>query len=164
MKIGILADSHDHLDRLSLAVQQLQNQKVELVLHAGDFIAPFTIPVLHGVGCPIQAVFGNNDGERIGLHSKMTSLGHQVMERPHAYDYLGKRILLLHEPFALDTLAGSPHYDLVVYGHTHQIDVRTPAEGALLLNPGEVCGWVTGKASCAIVDLQTRRIEVIPLP
>ena len=163
MLVGVMSDSHDHLDRLTLAVQQLRDRKVELLLHAGDFIAPFTIPILHEVGCPIRAVFGNNDGERVGLHNRLTGLGHQLCERPQAYSFGERRFLLLHEPAALEALEGSPHYDLVVYGHTHQIDVRQPESGALILNPGEVCGWVTGKASCAVVDLARRQIEILSL-
>lgn len=163
MKIGVLADSHDHLDRLTLAVQQLRNHQVELVLHAGDFIAPFTVPVMHEVGCPILAVFGNNDGERIGLHARFSALGHQVKERPQAFTDGDRRFLLLHEPVALDTLTGSPDYDLVIYGHTHEPDIRVPPEGALLVNPGEVCGWLTGKATCAVVDLSERKVELLSL-
>ena len=163
MKVGVLADSHDHLDRLALAVQHLRERKVELVLHAGDFIAPFTVPVLHEVGVPVRAVFGNNDGERIGLKARFEALGHQVSERPQAYEFAGRRFLVLHEPVALEALEGSPHYDLVVYGHTHQVDLRCPTQGALLINPGEVCGWVTGQANCCVVDLETRQVELITL-
>lgn len=163
MLVGVLSDSHDHLDRLALAVQHLRDRKVQLVLHAGDFIAPFTIPILNQVGCPIRAVFGNNDGERVGLHARLTGLGHQLNERPCAYEFGGKRFLLLHEPAALEALEGSSHYDLVVYGHTHQVDLRQPASGALLVNPGEVCGWVTGQATCAVVDLERRSIDLISL-
>lgn len=163
MLIGVMADSHDHLDRLKLAVQQLRDRKIELLLHAGDFIAPFTVPILHEVGCPIRAVFGNNDGEKVGLHNRFTALGHQLLERPWAYEYQGKRFLLLHEPAALDTLTGCSEYDLVVYGHTHQLEVRVPDSGAMLLNPGEVCGWLTHKPTCAVVDLAARRIEILTL-
>lgn len=34
MLVGVMADSHDHLDRLKLAVQQLRDRKIELLLHA----------------------------------------------------------------------------------------------------------------------------------
>ena len=163
MLVGVIADSHDHLDRLKLAVQQLRDRKIELLLHAGDFISPFTIPILHEVGCPIRAVFGNNDGEKVGLQARFAALGHQLQERPYAYEFQGKRFLLLHEPVALETLEGAAAYDLVVYGHTHQLDVRTPATGALLLNPGECCGWLTGKPTCAVVDLERRHVEILNL-
>ena len=115
------------------------------------------------MGCPIRAVFGNNDGEKVGLHSRFTALGHQVQERPWAYEYRGHRFLLQHEPVALDALTGCKDYDLIIYGHTHQLEVRTPDTGALLLNPGEVCGWLTQKPTCAVVDLARRRIEILNL-
>lgn len=163
MLVGVMADSHDHLDRLRLAVRQLRERKIDLLLHAGDFVAPFTVPLLHEVGCPIRAVFGNNDGEKVGLKARFSGLGHEVQERPFAYEYQGKRFLLLHEPVALDTLTGCSEYDLVVYGHTHEIEVRIPGQGALLLNPGEVCGWLTQKPTCAVVDLGRRQIEILNL-
>lgn len=163
MKIGILSDSHDHLTYLERAVEGAKNAGVELLLHAGDFIAPFTVPLLAKAGCPVQAVFGNNDGERVGLHNRFQQIAATVGERPRTLEFQGARILLLHEPFALDTLAGSPDFDLVVYGHTHQIEVRTPPAGALLVNPGEVCGWVTGRSSYAIADLRARSVDILDL-
>lgn len=163
MKVGVLSDSHDHLTRLGEAVEILRVAGVELLLHAGDFISPFSVPLLAKAGCPVKAVFGNNDGERVGLTQRFAAIGAEVRERPFLYEHEGKRLLLLHEPFALDTLVGSSHYDLVVYGHTHQFDLRVPESGAILLNPGEVCGWVTGKASGAIVDLAARSVETFDL-
>ena len=163
MKIGILSDSHDHLTYLEKAVEEARSAGVELLLHAGDFIAPFTVPLLARAGCPVQAVFGNNDGERVGLHNRFQQIGASVAERPRSLEFEGVRILLLHEPFALDTLAGSPDFNLVVYGHTHQVDVRTPDQGALLVNPGEVCGWVTGRSSFALADLSKRTVDIVDL-
>ncbi|MFN8605959.1 MAG: metallophosphoesterase [Vulcanimicrobiota bacterium] len=163
MLVGVMSDSHDHLDRLRLAVRQLRDRKVELLLHAGDFISPFSVPILNEMGCPIRAVFGNNDGEKVGLKARFSAFGHEVQERPFAYEFQGRRFLLLHEPVALDTLAGCAEYDLVVYGHTHEVEVRHPEHGALLLNPGEVCGWLTERPTCAVVDLARRHIEILDL-
>ena len=33
----------------------------------------------------------------------------------------------------------------------------------LLLNPGEACGWLTGKCTAMVVDLDTGEVEVITL-
>ena len=163
MKIGILADSHDHLHYLERAVTLLRQRQVEFVLHAGDFVAPFTIPLLGQAGCPVFAVFGNNDGERVGLHMRLGQIGAEVHERPWTYHFRELRILLAHEPVALDSLSGSSDFDLVVYGHTHEVDVRCPPQGALLVNPGEVCGWLSGKPTCAVVSLGERRVEILDL-
>jgi putative phosphoesterase len=163
VKIGVLADSHDHLDYLARAVELLRERKVDLVLHAGDFISPFTIPPLATVGCPVLAVFGNNDGERVGLQARFAQMGAELHERPWSYAYQGVRILLQHEPVALDTFVGSEDFDLVVYGHTHAVDVRIPNQGAILVNPGEVCGWLSGRPTCAIVSLTERTVEILEL-
>ncbi len=40
--IGILSDSHDNLDAIKKAVNLLNKKKVDLVIHAGDLISPFT--------------------------------------------------------------------------------------------------------------------------
>ncbi|MEW6281525.1 MAG: metallophosphoesterase [Candidatus Eremiobacterota bacterium] len=158
MKLGVLSDSHDHLDNLKRACARLKELQVDRLIHAGDFVAPFTLPVLGGVGCPVLAVFGNNDGERVGLARGFANLG-ELRERPHEFELGGRRLLLLHEPVALEALTAA--YDLVIYGHTHKLDVR-----GNLLNPGEVCGWVTGRATCAVVELDEQgppRIEVLEL-
>ena len=163
MKIGLLADSHDHLTHLETAVLRLRSRGVAAVIHAGDFVAPFTVPLLAQAGCPIWAVFGNNDGERVGLAARFREIGAHLFERPRELELEGHRILVQHEPFGLDHLAGSTAYELVVYGHTHQVDLRVPERGAVVVNPGEVCGWLTGKPTAAIIDLETRAVEVLDL-
>ena len=42
MLIGVIADTHDNMDKLKKAVDLFNERAVELVLHAGDYIAPFT--------------------------------------------------------------------------------------------------------------------------
>ncbi len=158
MKIGVLADSHDHLDNLRKAMAVFQKAGVKQVIHAGDFVAPFTLPVLGEAGVPVTGVFGNNDGERVGLSRGFARLG-ELHERPHELALNGRRIIVLHEPIALPELASA--FDLVIYGHTHKVDVRQN-----LLNPGEVCGWVTGRTSVALVDLPKKgapKIEIVDL-
>jgi predicted phosphodiesterase len=34
----------------------------------------------------------------------------------------------------------------------------------LAVNPGEVCGYLTGKSTIAIVDTASRHARIIPLP
>ncbi|MFB0523130.1 MAG: metallophosphoesterase family protein, partial [Candidatus Bathyarchaeia archaeon] len=43
MRIGVIADTHDRLPFIDRAVQKLNEEKVGLVLHAGDYIAPFVV-------------------------------------------------------------------------------------------------------------------------
>ena len=39
-----------------------------------------------------------------------------------------------------------------------------PGDGRLFVNPGECCGWVTGRATVAAIDLDTSRVELIEVP
>ncbi|MEM3615578.1 MAG: metallophosphoesterase family protein, partial [Candidatus Methanomethylicia archaeon] len=43
MKIGIISDTHDRLQMIDEAVKRLNEENVEYVLHAGDYIAPFAV-------------------------------------------------------------------------------------------------------------------------
>lgn len=161
MKLGVLADSHDHLGYLRRAVEVLEERGVTAIVHAGDFVAPFTIPLLGRPGVPVHAVFGNNDGERVGLKARFAEIGGDLHERPHEFTVGGHRILVLHEPFGLDGLSAAGTWPVVIYGHTHQVDHRPG--NTLVLNPGEVCGWLTGRATMAVVDLETRSAEIVEL-
>ncbi len=41
MLIGVVSDTHDNLPLVEKAVKRLNEEKVNLVLHAGDYVAPF---------------------------------------------------------------------------------------------------------------------------
>ncbi|MCS7208947.1 MAG: metallophosphoesterase [Fimbriimonadales bacterium] len=161
MRIGILSDTHDHLENLRRAVDALNDLQVELVLHAGDYVAPFVVNELARLKCRVQGIFGNNDGERLGLAKRLSEVG-QVQVQPLFLQLEGCRIAMVHEPEPVEAFARSGLYDLVVYGHTHQQELRT-VDACLVINPGEVCGWLTGKATCAVVALPERTVEIIPL-
>jgi hypothetical protein len=44
--IGLMADTHDNLPMVDKAVHRFNEENVGLVLHAGDYVAPFVIPRL----------------------------------------------------------------------------------------------------------------------
>jgi len=161
VRLGLLADSHDHLEHLHRAVEAFQARGVTALVHAGDFVAPFAVPPLGRSGVPVYGVFGNNDGERLGLAARFAEIGGRVAERPLELELEGHRVLVLHEPFGLEALAASGAWSLVVYGHTHRVDVRPGP--TLVINPGETCGWLTGRPTAAVVDLETGQAEILEL-
>ena len=67
MKVGLLADSHDNLPALAKAVGLFNDAETALVIHAGDYVAPFTARAFQELRSDFVGVFGNNDGERFGL-------------------------------------------------------------------------------------------------
>ena len=157
MLIGVMADSHDNVPKIEAAVSLFNAKKVQHVLHAGDFVAPFAIDPLRGLDCPVLSVFGNNDGERVGLAARIREIG--TVDPYLATLSLGDReIAMVHYPELAEPLAASGTYDLVVYGHTHRVDQRQ--DNGLLLNPGETGGWLTGCATVAVVDLTTLETQL----
>ena len=140
--IGVMSDSHDNLDAIKKAVRFFVRARCELILHAGDFIAPFAARELGPLSCPTKAVFGNCDGEKRGLTKAFLSLG-EIDEEPFVFSYAEKAILLTHTHFANEKHIQSGKYNAVVYGHTHKPDIRK-YDGVLVVNPGETGGWLTG--------------------
>jgi predicted phosphodiesterase len=50
----------------------------------------------------------------------------------------------------------------VVHGFTHKQETITRGP-ALVINPGEACGWLTGACTAAILDLDTSEVEIITI-
>lgn len=148
MKIGIFSDTHDNLPRIDQAVAFFNARKVSFALHAGDFVAPFTISHIAKLACDWRGVFGNNDGERAGLAAASAN---RICAGPLRMELSGRRILMVHDPAALGSL--SEQADLVICGHTHVPQVAAQKK-SLLVNPGECSGWLSGNSTVAVVDLR----------
>ena len=155
MILGLMSDTHDRLDRIDKAVEFFNSQKLNYVLHAGDYIAPFTVKVLSRLNMPMIGVFGNNDGEKKGLLEKFKGFA-DVYESPHFFELKGYKIALMHAPYRLDDYSKSCR--LVVYGHTHKTDIKIVNE-CVIVNPGETCGYITGKSTVCTVDIRTLKVS-----
>ncbi len=160
MKLGVMSDSHDNIPNVKRAVELFNQIGVDLVVHAGDFIAPFAIDPLTELNCRVVGVFGNNDGERVVLAKKFEAIG-EVHPNLASVTLGNQSIAVMHYPELAIPISKSGDYDIVVYGHTHKVDVNT--DNALLLNPGETGGWTTGKATVAVVDLEVRDAKIYEL-
>ena len=158
--VGLITDTHDNKHAIEKAVALFQARDVGLVLHGGDYIAPFNARWMAELGVRFIGVFGNNDGEKFGLRAQFEALG-PIHRAPYAFEYEGKRILMLHEPDEVDALAASGAYDVIFYGHTHEIDLRTGA--TLVVNPGEACGWTTSRETVGLLDLTAMAVEIVDL-
>jgi len=157
MLIGILSDSHDNLPQLEKAVYLFNGKKVQFVLHAGDFVAPFTIPKLKALACDFKGIFGNNDGEKQGL--ERASQG-RITEGPLRFDINGIKITLVHDLKAIELEKETAQ--LVVFGHTHKPRILKD-NNRILINPGECGGWLYGKSTVAIADLSLMTTEIFEI-
>ncbi len=147
MIIGALSDTHDNLPKIEKAVKFFNKKKVDFVLHAGDFVAPFAVDRLNKLSCEWLGVFGNNDGEKKGLASKSQG---RIKEPPLRIRLSGKKITVVHDAGSIDL--AKEKADLVIFGHSHKAEISRIKE-KLFLNPGECSGWLSGHSSVALVDL-----------
>jgi len=160
LKLGILADSHENMPLIAKAVELFNRQEVDLVLHAGDFISAITAKEFKKLKAKLIGVFGNNDGDKLLLQKRFQGIG-KLYDDYHELEIEGRKIVLMHQPKFLKALIASGKYDLIIYGHTHKVDIR---EGQpLVINPGECGGWLTGRCTVAIVDLETMKVEIYDL-
>ncbi|MBE0478432.1 metallophosphoesterase [Candidatus Aerophobetes bacterium] len=158
MLVGVMADSHDNLPKIEQAVNFFNQKEVKLVLHAGDFVAPFVLDKLKHLKCPFVGVFGNNDGEKKVLNKKIASINGGIYIPPHSFMQKDKRVLLVHDPQRLKGMDLSV-FHLVVYGHTHKDEVKKEQQ-RIIVNPGECGGWLTGKSTVALVDLESMQVNI----
>lgn len=161
MNIGIISDTHDRMDTLREALRRFAEAKVDKVIHAGDFVAPFVAKTFIGQPFSLLGVYGNNDGEKVGLAKTFGESGSVVVEGPGEWELAGKKILVMHEPRYVETLASQKKHDIIVYGHTHRVDIRQGPP--LIINPGEACGWVEGRATCVVVNLESMQVTLLEL-
>ena len=155
-----MTDSHDNKGSVLKAVDVFNSRHVALTLHGGDYIAPFNARWMADLESPMVGVFGNNDGEKFGLRGQFEPVG-PIHRAPYLVEFGGRKILMLHEPDEIDSLAASGAYDVIFYGHTHEIDIR-PGK-TLVVNPGEAGGWVTGRSTAGILNLENLEVEIVDL-
>jgi uncharacterized protein len=162
MLVGLISDTHDRLPAIDALVRQILARGAGLVLHAGDFCAPFALKPFVEQSVPLAGVFGRNDGDHEGLKAYAArGFGIELFESPHSLEVGGQRILLVHDLGDVSTHSIEGH-SIVVHGFTHREEMKTRGD-TLLVNPGEACGWLHGEPSAAILDLDTRQVQFFKL-
>ncbi len=165
MLIGLIADTHDCLPMLDKAIRRLNEDGVGIVLHAGDYVSPFVIPRFKDLKARLIGVLGNNDGDHEFLKKCFSESEQLELLGSFAEVELeGLRIGLLHgnERALLKALIGSESFDVMVHGHTHTAEVYRSGK-TLVVNPGEVCGYLSGKSTFALLDTAEREAKIIEL-
>jgi len=165
MIIGAISDTHDNLPQIEKAVKYLNNQKVGLVVHAGDYVAGFVIPKLSQLNCKLIGVFGNNDGDHELLKKRVSETRNcSITERFAQVEVEGFRIALLHghETELLNAIIDSEYFDAVIHGHSHNYSIEQKGI-TLAVNPGEVCGYLTGKSTLALLDTAMKEAKIVEL-
>jgi len=165
MLIGLISDTHDNLPLVEKAVKQLNDEKVELVLHAGDYVSPFVIPKFKALNCKLIGIFGNNDGDHEFLRKRFNETQNcEIRGKFAEISINGFTIALLHgdDTELLNALINHANFDAIVHGHSHA-NVAQKSNKTIVVNPGEVCGYLTGKATIAVLDTEKKTVKILQI-
>ena len=124
MRVGLMADSHDRIPAVAEFVRLMQAAGVSMLLHAGDYCAPFALRPIEEASMSLAGVFGRNDGDTQGLLAKATAgFGAELFEGPHSFELGGQRILVVHDIGDVQPRSIEAH-SIVVHGFTHQQEMK----------------------------------------
>lgn len=160
MKIAIISDSHDNVANLEKFIAWANENKISILIHAGDVCAP---SILKKVLAPkfkgeIHLIVGNVGDP--GLLEKLSQSLATVKYygKKGEIEVEGKKIAFVHFPEEAEKLVVEKDYDLMVFGHTHETSISKKGS-AQLLNPGTI-GGLFGDSTFAIYDTKTEKIEI----
>uniref|UniRef100_A0A7V3KML7 Phosphoesterase n=1 Tax=candidate division WOR-3 bacterium TaxID=2052148 RepID=A0A7V3KML7_UNCW3 len=160
MKIGFISDTHDHKEAIQSAFSYFEKEGIRNVIHLGDLISPFNFRFIREVYTGnLYYVFGNNDGERLFLVEQAKEFQVATFKLPQVIDINGIKIIIMHEPFVVKELAETQKFKIVAYGHTHKLHIEKVGE-THIINPGEACGYLTGKRTFVVFDAERDICEV----
>jgi putative phosphoesterase len=148
------------------AIRRLNQEGVELVLHTGDYVSGFTIPRFKALNARLIGVFGNNDGDRQKLKEKFGENGKLEIRGSFAELTVGGlKAALLHgsEEELVKALIEGQSFDVVVRGHLHRTEAYRKGK-TLVINPGEVCGYLSGRSTIALLDTAKNEAKTVELP
>jgi putative phosphoesterase len=161
MKIGIISDTHDRLPYIDKAIKHMNREEVELVLHAGDYISPFVVSRFMALEAELIGIFGNNDSEKNLIKKNFKDIGAKIKGSFAEIKTENLKIAMTHgkETSLLKSLIKTNFYDVIIYGHTHKTKIYREGN-TLVINPGEVCGYLSRYATIALLDTKTMIVKV----
>ncbi len=160
MRLGIISDTHGHVELTRPAIRMFESLEVDAVLHCGDIGSLAVVELF--AGWPTHFVFGNCDYERAQLTAGIRKARQTCHDLFGDLEFDGVRVALLHSDDRrrfLQTVDGGD-YRLVCYGHTHVAAIDRRGE-TLVVNPGAI--YRASPHSVAIVDLPKVEATIIEL-
>ncbi len=164
MRLLIISDTHVPARAKDLpALVWDEVDRADVVIHAGDWVAPSLLDQLLHRTARLIAVHGNNDGDE--LRRRLPEVARGILD--------GLRVAVVHETGGRDGREiradrGYPDTDLLVFGHSHiPWDTVSPG-GMRLLNPGSptdrrrqpACTYLTARVRDGVLD----KVQLHELP
>jgi putative phosphoesterase len=160
MKLGIISDTHDRIERLAVALKLFREDGVERLIHCGDVTSPSTVAAF--AGWNVEFVLGNCDWDPPALEIAVSNIGGKLHEKFGELELLGRKIAWIHSDNAslFRALENADHYDYLFYGHTHVAEQHRAGK-TLVCNPGALHRVRT--PTFAVLDVVRDAIESIQL-
>lgn len=160
MRLGVVSDSHGHVDHVRPAIRMLESLQVDRVLHYGDIGSAAVVQLF--ASWPTDFVFGNCDDRRDELAAAIEAAGQVSHGAFGKLEIADKRIALIHsdDRRRFQQTIHSGAYDLVCYGHTHVAAIERIGD-TVLLNPGAL--YRANPHSIAVVEVPSLEATIVPL-
>jgi putative phosphoesterase len=160
MRLGIISDTHGHVELTRPAVRMLESLDVEAVLHCGDIGSIAVVEMF--AAWPTHFVFGNCDDGTEAFSAAIRRAGQTCHGLFGDLEFEGIRVALLHshERRRFRETIDSGQYGLVCYSHTHVAAVDRH-DKTLVVNPGAI--YRAEPHSVAVVELPAVDATIIEL-
>jgi putative phosphoesterase len=160
VRLGIISDTHGHVENTRPAVRMFESLGIDAVLHCGD-IGSMAVVELFATW-PAHFVFGNCDSGHEKFAAQIARAGQTCHGMYGDLEFEGVRVALLHshDGRRFRQTIDSGDYDLVCYGHTHVAAIDRHGK-TVVLNPGAI--YRANPHSIAVVDLPAVEATIIAL-
>lgn len=160
MRIGVISDTHGHVENTRPAVRMFESLDIDAVLHCGDIGSMAVVELF--AGWPAHFVFGNCDENLAEFAKRINQLGQTCHGLFGELELEGVKVALLHshDGRRFRQTIDSGQYSLVCYGHTHVAAIDRRGK-TVVVNPGAI--YRANPHSIAVVDLPAVEARIIEL-
>lgn len=158
VKLAILSDTHDQVERVSRALEMARDRDAEAVIHCGDITCPDVVEQFGGWNA--HFVFGNCDHDRIRLARSMALIDATLHENFGQLTLGEVEIAFLHghELSLLEDLQASGTFHYLFHGHTH-VAANNLVGKTRIINPGAL--HRAAIKTFVVLDTETGALESV---
>ena len=161
MRIGIISDTHNKVERTAFAVRLLKKAGAKVLFHCGDLSNEAIVEVCSQL--PFYFVFGNHDSDMVqNLIEAAKEKNATCLGWGDEVEFDNKRVAISHGHLTSDLrplIDSKPDY--LFTGHSHQKEDRVEF-GIRRINPGALHRAKTYTA--ALLELSSGELEWIEIP